>query len=214
MEAKIKPTRARLLLADDHSITLAGMRSVIEREYDVVGQVADGRSLVTAALKTRPDVIVLDIGMPLLNGIEAAKQIKKSWPAARLLFVTMHANLMYVRETMSAGSCGYVLKTSAAEELLPALRTVLEGGVYVTPELQACLSGRPASRAGEVSRLTARQREVLQLVAEGRSSKEVAKILGIAVKTAEFHRHQLMRRLGLGSIAELAAFAVREGFIT
>jgi DNA-binding NarL/FixJ family response regulator len=189
------------------------MRSVIEREYDVVGEVADGRSLVTEALKLRPDVIVLDIGMPMLNGIEAARQIKKAWPAAKLLFVTMHANLMYVRETMGAGSCGYVLKTSAAEELLPALRIVCEGGVYVTPELQGSLSDWPQQRGAEASGLTGRQREVLQLVAEGRSSKEVAKILGIAVKTAEFHRHQLMRRLGLGSIAELAAFAVREGYI-
>ena len=213
METTIRPTKARLLLADDHSITLAGMRSVIEHEYDVVGEVADGRSLVAAALKSRPDVIVLDIGMPMLNGIEAARQIKKAWPAAKLLFVTMHANLMYVRETMSSGASGYVLKTSAAEELLPALRTICEGGTYVTPDLQSSLSDWPHGRGSEASGLTARQREVLQLVAEGRSSKEVAKILGIAVKTAEFHRHQLMRRLGLGSIAELAAFAVREGII-
>lgn len=207
--------KPRLLLADDHSITLAGMSSVIEREFEVVGEVSDGRRLVEESLRLRPDLIILDISMPLLNGIEAAKHIKDAWPGAKLLFVSMHANLMYVREAMKAGGSGYLLKTSAAEELLPAIKTVLQGQVYITSSLQTDPNENvESSIMAGTSGLTVRQREVLQLVAEGRSSKEVARVLGIAVKTAEFHRHQLMRRLGVRSIAELAAFAVREGFIT
>ncbi len=205
--------RARLLLADDHSITLEGMRSVIGREHDLIGEVSDGRALVTEALRLRPDLIVLDIGMPLLNGIDAARQIRQAWPRAKLLFVSMHSNGMYVREAMSTGASGYVLKTSAAEELLPAIRTVLEGSVYMTPSLAP--NGIPALPAARVtSGLTERQREVLQLIAEGRSSKEVASILGISVKTANFHRYEVKKKLGVRSIAELAAFAARSGLVS
>lgn len=205
--------RARLLLADDHSITLEGMRSVISREHELVGEVSDGRALVTEALRLRPDIIVLDIGMPLLNGIEAARQIRHAWPRAKLLFVSMHANGMYVREAMSTGALGYILKSSAAEELLPAIRSVLEGHVYLTPALESnVLPTTPARR--ENFGLTDRQIEVLQLIAEGHSSKEVASILGISVKTANFHRFEVKKRLGVRSIAELAAFAARSGLIS
>jgi len=205
--------RARLLLADDHSITLEGMRSVISREHDLIGEVSDGRALVTEALRLRPDLIVLDIGMPLLNGIDAARQIRQAWPRAKLLFVSMHSNGMYVREAMSTGASGYVLKTSAAEELLPAIRTVLEGRVYMTPALAPNgIGALPAARV--TSGLTERQREVLQLIAEGRSSKEVASILGISVKTANFHRYEVKKKLGVHSIAELAALAARSGLVS
>ncbi len=205
--------RARLLLADDHSITLAGMRSVIAREHDLIGEVNDGRTLVTEALRLRPDLIVLDIGMPLLNGIEAARQIRQAWPAAKLLFVTMHSNAMYVREAMSTGASGYILKTSAAEELLPAIRTVLKGQVYMTPAL-ASSTFEPATAPRQAQGLSGRQREVLQLIAEGHSSKEIARILGISVKTANFHRYEVKKRLGVRSIAELAAYATRRGLIS
>jgi DNA-binding NarL/FixJ family response regulator len=205
--------RARLLLADDHSITLEGMRSVIRREHELVGEVSDGRTLVTEALRLRPDLIVLDIGMPLLNGIEAARQIRQAWPRAKLLFVSMHSNGMYVREAMSTGACGYVLKTSAAEELLPAIRTVLEGQIYMSPSLGPNVIGAVPARR-ETSGLTDRQREVLQLIAEGHSSKEVAGILGISIKTANFHRYEVKKKLGVRSIAELAAFAARSGLIS
>ena len=205
--------RAKLLLADDHSITLAGMRSVISREHDLVGQVSDGRTLVSEALRLRPDLIILDISMPLLNGIESARQIRHAWPRAKLLFVTMHSNAMYVREAMSTGALGYILKTSAAEELLPAIQSVLRGQVYLTPELApAAASAVPASHS--TSSLTERQREVLQLIAEGHSSKEVANILGISVKTANFHRYEVKKKLGVHSIAELGAFAVRAGVVS
>lgn len=206
--------RPRVLLADDHSITLAGMRSLMEDEYQLAGEVRDGRTLVKEALRLRPDLIILDIGMPLLNGIEAARQIRRVWPAAKLLFVSMHSNALYVREAMNLGACGYLLKSSAAEELLPAMRTVLEGKEYVTPSLGVGTTpnAAPARRNSAGGRLTSRQREVLQLIAEGHSGKEIAGILAISAKTAEYHRHQLMRRLGLRSIGQLAAFAVREGF--
>lgn len=203
--------KARLLLADDHSITLSGMRSVIGEEHEVVATVGDGRTLVSEALRLRPQVIVLDISMPLLNGIEAARKIRQEWPQAKLIFVSMHSNLMYVREAMSSGASGYVLKTSAAEELLPAIRAVLEGKVFVTPSLE------PAALENTTHRelhLTSRQREVLQLIAEGRSSKEVAGILGTSVKTANFHRYQLKKKLGVRSIAELATYAVRHGVVS
>ena len=203
--------RARLLLADDHSITLEGMRSVIGREHDLVGEVSDGRTLVTEALRLRPDVIVLDIGMPLLNGIEAARQIRHVWPRAKFLFVSMHTNRLYLREAMSAGASGYILKTSAAEELLPAIRAVLEGQVYTTAALGTNVAGDSAPQSAS---LTDRQREVLQLIAEGRSSKQIATILGISVKTANFHRYEVKKKLGVHSIAELAAFAARSGVIS
>jgi DNA-binding NarL/FixJ family response regulator len=205
--------RARLLLADDHSITLSGMRSVIGREHDLIGSVGDGRALVKEALRLRPDLIVLDIGMPLLNGIEAARQIRLTWPQAKLLFVSMHSNAMYVREAMSTGAVGYLLKTSAAEELLPAIRSILEGQVYVTPALGPNIVDNVMTSTQRPG-LTPRQREVLQLIAEGRSSKEVAGILGTSVKTVNFHRDQLKKKLGVHSIAELGAFAARKGFVS
>ncbi|HEX6896797.1 MAG TPA: response regulator transcription factor [Bryobacteraceae bacterium] len=203
---------ARLLLADDHSITLAGMRSVIQQEHELIGQVSDGRALVTEALRLHPDLLILDIGMPLLNGIEAARQIRQAWPRAKLLFVSMHSNAMYVREAMSTGAMGYVLKTSAAEELLPAIRAILHGRVYLSPSLGPVIAAQ-AVPSRETLALTERQREVLQLIAEGRSSKEVAAILGISVKTANFHRFEVKKKLGVHSIAELAAFAARRGLI-
>jgi DNA-binding NarL/FixJ family response regulator len=208
----------RVLAADDHSIVLTGIRNLIEREYELVGQAMDGRSLVNEALRLRPDLVLLDIGMPLLNGIEAAKQIKRAWPEAKLLFVSMHANAMYLREAMRTGASGYVLKSSASEELLPAMKQALKGQIYISPAFGSEVlenfrhdaPTKPRAAAG----LTGRQREVLQLIAEGHSNKEVAAILRVSVKTAEFHRARIMRQLGLYSSAELAAFAVREGLVT
>ena len=127
--------RPRILVADDHSIVLAGVRNVIEQDFELVGCVGDGKSLVEAALKMRPDLVILDIGMPVLNGIDAAKQIRKVWPEVKLLFLTMHANQMYLREAMRAGGSGYVLKTSASEELKPAIQKVLKGQFYVSPAM-------------------------------------------------------------------------------
>jgi len=207
--------RARILLADDHSLILAGIRSLLEDHCELVGQVEDGRSLVDAALRQRPDLIILDVSMPILNGIDAARQIKRAWPGAKLLFLSMHANAVYLREALDAGGCGYVLKSSATEELRAAIRKVLKGEIYVArafgPDIVESLrtpSGRqPRSPIG----LTDRQREVLQLIAEGRGNKEIAALLTVSVKTVEFHRGRLMSKLGVHTTAELTAFAVRAG---
>jgi DNA-binding NarL/FixJ family response regulator len=210
--------RARILIADDHSIILAGIRTLIEPEWELAGSAADGRALVEAALKLRPDLIIVDIGMPLLNGIDAARQIRAEWPDAKLLFLTMHANPMYLKEAVRVGAHGYVLKTSAAEELRPAIRKVLRGQIYVSaafgPDVLEILqtpSGREPPSTGRS--LTDRQRQVLQLVAEGRTNAEIAKILNVSIKTAQFHRGQLMRKLGVHSVAKLTQFAVKEGLV-
>jgi DNA-binding NarL/FixJ family response regulator len=209
--------RPRILVADDHSIVLIGIRSLIEQEWEVAGEVGDGRSLVEAALRLRPDVIILDIGMPVLNGIDAARQIRKAWPDAKLLFLSMHSNRMYLREAMRAGASGYILKTSATEELRPAIQSVLRGQTYVSaafgPDIPEVLSTPSGRRPASTGRLTSRQREILQLVAEGRTNKEIARILGVSVKTAQFHRGRIMHKLGVHSAVELTAWAVREGLV-
>ena len=210
--------RPRILVADDHSVVLAGIRSLIEQDWELAGEVRDGRSLVEAALKLRPDLIILDISMPVMNGLDAARQIRKAWPDAKLLFISMHANRMYLREAMRAGGSGYVLKTSAAEELRPAVQKVLRGQAFASaafgPDALEML--RPASRRRPAStgRLTDRQRETLQLVAEGRTNKEIAQILGVSVKTAQFHRGRIMRQLGVHSAVELTALTVIEGLVS
>lgn len=207
--------RARVLLADDHPLTLAGIRSVLDTRYEVVAECGDGRSAVEDALRLRPDIVVLDVGLPLLNGIEAARQIRKGWPEARILFLSMHSGAMYLREAFSAGAAGYVLKSAAAEELQAALRSILSGKPYVSPAFGQCILEDLLALAGAArqsnNRLTDRQREVLQLVAEGRSSKEIAFILNVSLKTVEFHRGRLMRKLGITSVAELTTFALRSG---
>jgi DNA-binding NarL/FixJ family response regulator len=207
----------RILVADDHSIILAGVRSLVEPEWELVGVVGDGRSLVEAALKLRPDLIIVDIGMPLLNGIDAARQIRKEWPDAKVLFLTMHANLMYLRAAMRTGASGYVLKSSAAEELRPAIRKILKGQVYVSAqfgsdalEILLTPSGRQAT---STANLTDRQRQVLQLVAEGHTSSEIAKILSVSVKTVQFHRGKIMQKLGVHSAVKLTQFAVQDGLV-
>ena len=209
--------RVRILLADDHSFILAGIRSLLEAHYDLVGQVSDGRSLVEAAGTLRPDLIILDVTMPLLNGIDAARQIKKAWPEARLLFLSMHSSPVYLREALDAGGSGYLLKSSAVEELRTAIQTVLKGRTYVAPSFGAgILEGRrpSAARSGRSSvQLTDRQREVLQLIAEGRGNKEIAAVLKVSVKTVEFHRGRIMNKLGVHTVAEVIRWAVQAGLV-
>ncbi|PWT98224.1 MAG: DNA-binding response regulator [Terriglobia bacterium] len=209
--------RPRIVLADDHSLILAGIRSLLEPFCEVVREAGDGRSLVAASLELKPDLVILDVTMPLLNGIDAARQIKKEWPDAKLLFLSMHASPAYLREAFRAGGVGYVLKSSAAEELRVAVQRVLRGEKYVTASFDADLLETIEGYAGKTSRaeagLTDRQREVLQLIAEGRSNKEVAAILKISVKTVEFHRERLMRKLGVRSAAELGRLAASQGLV-
>jgi DNA-binding NarL/FixJ family response regulator len=209
--------RPRVLLADDHPLFLASLRSTLEAECEVVGEASDGRELVEAASRLKPEVIVLDISLPLLNGIDAARQIKKEQPEAKILFLTMHANLAYLKAALVAGATGYLLKTSAREELLGALRDVIRNRIHVSPgfgeEIVDQFERRPRAFTGGQSVLTVRQREILQLVAEGRTAKEIAGILNVAVQTVAFHKHQIMEKLGLRSTAELTKYAIQEGLV-
>jgi len=201
-------SRPRILLADDHALVLAGFRKLLEPEFEIVAAVEDGRALVEAAAELRPDVILLDISMPLLNGIDAAARVKRMLPETRLVFVTMHSDPDYVAEAFRAGAAGYLLKRSAASELAAAIHRVLRGEIYVTP-----LVSFQTGAGGFGLRLTPRQREVLQLVAEGRSTKEIAGVLGLSVKTVEFHKSALMQKLRLHTTAELTKYAIERGLI-
>jgi DNA-binding NarL/FixJ family response regulator len=210
-------TKPRVLMADDHALILAGMRKLLEEECEIVGMVEDGRALIEAAQRLRPDLILMDIAMPLLNGLEAARQLSKLVPESKLIFLTMHASPTYAAEAFQAGASGYLLKRSAASELSQAIQSVLHGQHYLTPlitkeVLESVIKvsteerGKPMSTA-----LTARQREVLQLVAEGRSTKEIATILSVSVKTVEFHKFRIMQQLDIHTTANLTKYAITHG---
>ena len=208
-------TKPRVLMADDHSLILAGLRKLVEEECEVVGTVEDGRALVEAAQTLRPDLILLDISMPRLNGLEAARQLRTLVPDSKLIFLTMHASPTYATEAFQAGASGYLLKHSAEEELSQAIKSVLQGRHYLTPlvtkdVLDSVLKPSTGER-GTSTALTARQREVLQLVAEGHGTKEIAMILSVSVKTVEFHKARLMQQLDLHSIADLTKYAITQG---
>lgn len=213
-------TRPRILMADDHSLVLAGLRRLIEVEGDVVGTVGDGRALVEEAQKLRPDIIFLDISMPLLNGLDAARQLKSLVPDSKLIFLTMHATPTYVSEAFKAGASGYLIKQSAEAELQQAIQAVRRGQHYMTPSVTKETSGTklhtfqgPVCKRS-VTELTPRQREVLQLIAEGKGTRAIASILHISIKTVEFHRTRLMEELNLHSTAELTRYAVSEGLVS
>ena len=208
-------TRPTVVLADDHALILDGIRGLLAPFCEVVREVSDGRALVEAALALKPDLVILDITMPLLNGIDAARRIREMWPEAKLLFLTMHANPIYLREAFRVGGMGYVLKSSATEELRNAVQRVLRGIRYVPASLGISDTSdtNPATASRAYAGLTDRQREILQLVAEGRGNKEVAGILGVSVKTVEFHRGRVMRKLGVHTAAELGRFAVQSGLV-
>ncbi len=207
--------RAQILLADDHALTLTGMRAVLEPHYEIVGTVGDGHALVDAALRLRPQVIIMDIAMPVLNGIDAAVQVKKHLPAVKLLFVTMHDSPAYLVSALQAGASGYVLKSAASEELLEAIDSALNGRTYVSSRLskESLAHFRDSSRAVTALHLSPREREVLQLIAEGRTEKEIAFLLKISIKTVGFHRENIKRKLGLRTTAELTRYAIEQGLI-
>ncbi len=213
--------RKRLLIADDHALMLDGLTRLLSSEFDIVGTAADGRKLVEAALELLPDLIVLDIGMPELNGIEAARQLTTHLPAIHLVVVTQQLDSDYLRAAFQAGVRGYVAKQSASTELLLAIHLVLRGGYYITPLIAAPeINGRMRLNSktdpADLFRveLTARQREVLQLIAEGRSTKEISASLRISTKTVEFHKSGLMNELGVRTTAELTRYALSKGIIT
>ena len=209
-------SRLRILLADDHPLVLNGITALLEPYHDVVGTVPDGRQLVDAAHRLNPDLVILDISMPVLNGLEAALQIKDALPAVKLVFLSMHANPMYLHRALDAGASGYVLKSGVMDELLVALTEISNGGVFVSPgfgnEVVESLWSRSGKPAREGRELTVRQREILQLVAEGRLNKEIAHILGISIKTVDFHRSRIMARVGAHSAAELIRIAIERGW--
>jgi DNA-binding NarL/FixJ family response regulator len=211
-------SRPRVLVADDHSVILAGLVRLLEAEFDLVGAVEDGRAALESVQRLKPDVIVLDISMPVLNGIDAAAQIRKVAPKTRIIFLTMHTDVAFMKEALRAGASGYVAKRSAASELVTAIHEVLKGRTYITPLLTREMIDsflNTAAQPDELSlRLTQRQREVLQLVAEGRSNKEIGAILKITTKTVEFHKFNLMQTLGIHTTAELTQYALKHGFIS
>ncbi len=205
---ELKPVnKPRVLLADDHRIVIEGLQSILESDFELVGAVGDGRALLAAAAKLLPDVIVVDVSMPLLNGIEAARQIHKTHPSAKIIFLTMHADATYATRALEAGASGYVLKHSAPAELVTAIREALAGRVYVTPSL----AGKRPPRHKIDLPLTVRQVEVLQLVAEGHSAKQIAAVLHISARTVEFHKYRIMEDLHLHSNAELVQYAIKHG---
>jgi DNA-binding NarL/FixJ family response regulator len=206
-------TRPKLLLADDHKMFAQGLQSLLEEEFELVGTVGDGKALVAAALSLEPDVIVVDISMPVLNGFDAVRQMKKQGVEAKIVFLTMHADDRLLAEAFRCGGVGYVLKQSAGEELVACIRQVLDGHKYVTPLIATEWAEDLSKRTNEAQKLTLtpRQREVLQLVIEGCTMKEIATRLGISTRTAESHKYEMMEGLGVQSTAELIQYAIKLG---
>ena len=210
-------TQPRVLLADDHTMVLAGLRKILEPEYDLVGTAGDGRELLELAASLKPDVVVVDISMPLLNGLDAVRQLKKTDPSVKVVFLTMHGDVDFATEAFRAGASGYLLKHSAVEELPKAINEALQGRVYITPLVAkgvlTSLMDSPGPPPSQSVDLTARQREVLQLVAEGRTIKEIAGILHVSPRTVEFHKTNLVKVLGVRTTAELTRYAVKRGIV-
>jgi DNA-binding NarL/FixJ family response regulator len=211
-------SKARVLLADDHRIVIEGLKKLLDPEYDVVGAVEDGRALIAAVDKLQPHVVVADISMPHLNGIEAVRHIKEKNPQIRVVILTMHHDVQYAARAFEAGASGFVLKVSAPSELITAIGEVLKGKTYVTPTIAGELiqSYREGKESPEAvfKRLSARHREILQLVAEGHSAKEIGKILNISPRTVESHKYQIMEILNVKTGAELVQFAIKHGIIS
>jgi len=210
--------RPRILLADDHQMVVEGLKTLLADEFNLVGTVADGRALLTAAKQLKPDVVVADITMPHLNGIDALMRLKKDNPEIKVVFLTMHQDSAYARRALEAGALGFVVKHSAPTELVMAIRAALKGQTFITPSLAGKVLSEiqnGTQTSSDISALvTPRQREILQLLAEGRSAKEVADALSISARTVEFHKYQIMDAHGLQSSAELIHFAIKHGIVS
>ena len=213
-------TKPRLLLADDHSLVRQGMLSLLQTDYEIVAEARDGRELVRAACELQPDAIVADIGMPLLNGLEAVRQLKKRGCNAKIILVTMQAGINFAVQALRLGVSGYVLKVDAPEELSRAIREALAGRLYITPsiakDVMTTLMENPKLESGNGEpwqELTGREREVLQLVAEGHKMAEIGEILHISARTVERHKYSLMDKLKLRTTAELTQYAIKRGLV-
>jgi DNA-binding NarL/FixJ family response regulator len=208
--------RIRILLADDHTMICDGFRKLLEPDYEVVGAVGDGRALVKAAEELKPDLALVDIGMPLLNGLDAVRHLKKRMTKLKVIFLTMNPDSDVASEALRIGASGYLLKNSQADELLRAVRNVLTGLTYVTPRIRQAMEERfiQNPRAADRPRhLTPRHREIVQMLAEGRSPKEIASILDISIRTVRFHKYEIMKELGIANNAELVQYAIKHSLI-
>lgn len=217
MQKGMGMTRPRVLLADDHALLLGAFQRLLEPEYEVVGAVADGKELLSAAVELKPDVVIVDIGMPHMSGLSAAAEIKRIRPKTKVVFVTMNHDCEIAAEAFRNGASAYLVKTSAASELLHAIREVLRGGTYVTPSVTRGIVGsitRQPQRKKASTELTPRQREVVQLLAEGRTMKEVALVLNLTPRTVAFHKYRTMEHLHIKSFAELVQYAVQRRIIS
>ena len=210
--------KPRVLLADDHKIMIEGLKDLLKGEFEIVGSVEDGRALVEQASTLYPDVIVADISMPQLNGIEAARQIKKTDNNIKIVFLTMHPDATYAANAFEAGASGFVLKHSASSELITAIHEAIKGRTYVTPLIAGDLirtyqkGGAPEKNL--FKKISPRQREILQLLAEGKTAKEIASILNISTRTVEFHKYKMMEQLKIKTSAELVHYALKHGMIS
>lgn len=210
--------RPRVLIAEDHAVVAEGLSRLLEEDFEVVDVVANGRDLLSRADQLRPDAMIVDIGLPLMNGLEAARRIKKKDVRGKIVFLTGNADVTVATEAIRAGAAGYVLKEEAAGELLNAIREALNGGTYITPRiatevLDNLMKGAGSEDEGH-SHLSPREREVLQLLAEGRTYKEMSQLLKISPRTVEFHKENLMLKTGLRTTAELARYAARHGMVS
>ena len=209
--------RVRILLADDHTLLCNLLRDLLEPEYEVVGSVSDGRELLKAADSLRPDVVLVDIGMPSLNGLDAGRRLKHTNPKIKLIYLTMSSNVEYAREALQAGASAFMLKDSTSSDLLQAIRNALKGMSYVAPEIRQAMSkifARGPKAVDRPQHLTDRQREVLQMLAEGRSLREIASLLQISYRTVRFHKVRIMQELGVSKNAELVKYAIKHGMIS
>ena len=209
--------RIRILLADDHTLFCSLLRDLLEPEYEVVGSVSDGKELLKTALSVRPDVVLADIGMPSLNGLDAGRRLKQANPQVKLIYLTMNNNVEYAREALQAGASAFVLKNALSSELLKAIRDALRGVSYVAPEIRQAMAETFIRDPNAVSRpqqLTDRQREVLQMLAEGRSLGEIAALLQISYRTVRFHKLRIMEELGISKNTELVKYAMKHGMIS
>ena len=206
------PRRCRVLIADDHKLMAELCKEFLEPEFDVIGTVGDGRELLRTAVKLEPDVVLLDIGMPILNGLDAGKQLKALLPAVKLVYLTMITDPDVALEAFDRGASGFLPKTCAADEVVSAVREALRGNTFLSPDLKekvTRLRRRQEKIVGEGNRLTERQREVLQLLAEGKVMKEIGDILDVSTKTVAFHKYRIMEMLGAKNNAELVRYAIR-----
>jgi two-component system, NarL family, response regulator NreC len=215
--------KTRVLLAEDHTIVRKGLRSLLDKEtgIEVVGEAEDGREVIAKAEELHPDVVVMDITMPGLNGLEATRQIKKRFSDMKIIILTMHANEEYILQSLKAGASGYLVKKAAPAELISAIYAVHKGHAFLSPSISRMVIDEYIRRSKEISegeedfeQLTVREREVLQLIAEGRKTREIAELLYISIKTVETHRAHILNKLDIHSTAELTRYAIHKGIIS